>query len=63
MRVMERALRNCCVNPLICKTFTIIAFIVIAIIFIALIIAFARSALKAKIYMEEEDNDCLDMVR
>ena len=53
---------NCCVNPVICKTLTIIAFVIIAVIFIALIIAFARSALKAKAYMEEED-DHLDMIR
>ncbi|MCE4606942.1 MAG: hypothetical protein F7B59_06425 [Desulfurococcales archaeon] len=52
---------NCCVNPLLCKTFTIIAFIIMAVIFIMLIIAFARSALKAKTYMKEDD-DYLDMV-
>ncbi|MCE4614992.1 MAG: hypothetical protein F7B60_05650 [Desulfurococcales archaeon] len=44
---------TCCVNPLLCKTFTIIAFLIMTVIFIALIIAFARSAKKAGTYMEE----------
>ncbi len=47
-------MHRCCVNPVVCKAFTAIVFILFTVLFAGLLVAFAIALRRARPYGEQE---------
>ncbi len=46
-------MHRCCVNPVVCKAFTAVVFMLFTMLFAGLLVAFARALRRARSYEEQ----------